>query len=147
MALFISARLPPRRPGFDSRPGHVRLGTYSLGWRWPSRFFTITLGGWNTGQHFQSIRVQFWVRTKDIFYRKQPTEHLNSGTYGATARKGWEGKGECLQPLSWQFSWRRHLACRFRYFSATESISLVPVKISQSQIRILSRHRDIDSLE
>ncbi len=35
MAFFLSARLPPRRPGFDSRgPGHVSLGTTSLGWRW-----------------------------------------------------------------------------------------------------------------
>jgi hypothetical protein len=25
----------PWRPRFDSRPGHVSLGTSSLGWRWP----------------------------------------------------------------------------------------------------------------
>jgi hypothetical protein len=31
MALFKSARLPQRRPGFDSRPGHVSLWTSSLG--------------------------------------------------------------------------------------------------------------------
>jgi hypothetical protein len=27
------ARLPPRRPRSDSRPGHVSLGSSSLGWR------------------------------------------------------------------------------------------------------------------
>jgi hypothetical protein len=33
MTLFQSARLPPRKSGFDSRPGHVSLVTSSLGWR------------------------------------------------------------------------------------------------------------------
>jgi hypothetical protein len=42
MALFYSARLPPWRPGFDSRLGHVRLGTYSLGWRWPWSSLFVT---------------------------------------------------------------------------------------------------------
>ncbi len=31
----LDSRLPPRRPGFDSRPKHVSLWTSSLGWRWP----------------------------------------------------------------------------------------------------------------
>jgi hypothetical protein len=34
MALFKSARLPPWRPGFDSRPGHAVMGPASLEWRW-----------------------------------------------------------------------------------------------------------------
>jgi hypothetical protein len=36
MALFRSARLPRRRRGFVSRPGHVSPVTSSLGW---SRYF------------------------------------------------------------------------------------------------------------
>ncbi len=35
MSLFQRARLPPRRLGFDSRPGHINPETSSLVWRWP----------------------------------------------------------------------------------------------------------------
>ncbi len=35
IVFFYSARLPPRRPEFDSWPGYVSPRTSSLGWRWP----------------------------------------------------------------------------------------------------------------
>ncbi len=39
MALFYSARLPPFRPGFDSRPEHISPVTFS----WSSLFIVVTL--------------------------------------------------------------------------------------------------------
>ncbi len=43
MAIFLSACLPPRRPGFDSQPGHFSPGTSSLGWRWPWSSLSIVV--------------------------------------------------------------------------------------------------------
>ncbi len=44
MVLIYSARLQKQRPSFDSLPGHVSLGTSSLGRRWPwsSLFIEVT---------------------------------------------------------------------------------------------------------